>query len=679
MSTKFGGIMKKVKTLAFIMAFAMMFATFSCKSDDGGNSGSSPNVNEVVTLNIEENATGFLKTNGKIKTDDTKWIGYSKGYIENLGETSNIYYTVTASTAITDAKIGIHYGHWSNPVRGIFVHINGTCVNPTSPIKTAFTAKGTPGVVDPNRWIDSGFVEGVSLRKGVNTIALMPAEAATTYTFNGETYTTDQKAMPNIDYLIVTGKGLTAGGTPSETYASIIYSSEPGTSSMGSVAVAKADGNSVSSGGAVTSGTTITLTATANSGYKFDAWWGNVNSNANPCNFTVSDDSKIYAHFIPESFNKATELAGLEGYATVINDEGTAYTITGGFGGGTIEISTLAELVSNRGKISGNEPYIIKIKARISAVEWIDNAEYKRELAKLTKKGKTEAEAKFILKNRSTTFDIGSNKTVIGVQGSDFGFKNINPKIMGTNVIVKNLHFGDVIGDDYFGGKGNDALSIKGGRNVWIDSCEFSSSLEPKEVDGTAINFNDHNFPVDLEGENTTPEQKWKKDFYDGLLDISEMSRFVSVSNSFFHDHWKACLCGGSNDKAETQPMGSLVRLTFYNNYFKDIHARQPLFRFGRAHIYSSYYKGIAGGTQSTGIEVRAESKVYVDNCYFEDIRADRTVGCWNTSSGLGQGVWTVKDCVGQSNSNNAGFEPPYTWTKTTAAQSKTNVTANWP
>ena len=332
-------------------------------------------------------------------------------------------------------------------------------------------------------------------------------------------------------------------------------------------------------------------------------------------------------------------------------------------------------MLSNKSKISGDEPAIIRIGARISSAEWIGTADYNNELASLIARGKEESEAKFILKNRSFYFDVGSNKTLVGESGKDYGFKNINVKISGSNVIVKNLHFGDVIGEDYFGGSGNDAMSIKGGEHVWIDHCEFSSSLTPVEVDGTAIDFSKHKFEVDLEGENCTEEEKWTKDFYDGLLDISETSRFISVSNSYFHDHWKACLCGGSNDNVSSQPQGSLVRLSMYNNYFEKIHARQPLFRFGKAHIYSSYLKGL--GDSSSGIEVRAESRVYVDNVYFEDINPNKTVGCWNSSKGLGAGKWTVKGCEGASISSNAGFTPPYNWTKTSASDSKANLPAS--
>lgn len=471
--------------------------------------------------------------------------------------------------------------------------------------------------------------------------------------------------IPNFDYITIKGKGIKHGTGQSANYYQIKTSVN--NSAYGTIQFSPKQDSYIE-------GTEVTVTATPADGYVFDSWCG---TNANTTgSFTVKVDSDktFKANFISASYNKETELSGLEGYASVCDDDGTAYTITGGFGGEEITIASYADLLTYKSKISGNDPAIIKVTARISSAEWIGSDDYNKELATSTA-SKGAAEAKFILKNRSFTFDIGSNKTILGEIGKDYGFKNINPKISGTNVIVKYLHFGDVIGDDYFGGKGNDALSIKGGQHVWIDHCEFSSSLTPKEVDGTDINFSDHKFPVDLEGESCTEEQKWTKDFYDGLLDVSETSRFVSISNSYFHDHWKACLCGGSNDKAESRPQGSQVRMTMYNNYFENIHSRQPLFRFGKAHIYSSYLKG--ADDESTGIEVRADSRVYVDNVYFESIRSDRTVGCWNSSSGLGEGKWTVENCDGASISSNAGFTPPYNWTKTSASDSKANLPAS--
>ena len=683
--------MKKLTRLAAILAStAILFSAISCKTDDsgGGGEGSGPstetNADGTTTLKINENdkASGFVSafatdgTTAKINTANVSdYLG--SGYLDNPGK---VVYSVNSEKE-QDVKIQIRYAHWGwkNQIKAAYVQINGqNCDDDAEILYGNWTGRS----------LSLSNTITVSLKAGDNQICLLPVPKGKelpkydeTKGFgvkypNGEQdeasaeegknnvagkYLSDGM-IPNLDYISITGNGIKNGSGQSATYYQIKTSVN--NEDYGSIEFSPEQDSYVE-------GTEVTVTATPKAGYIFDSWCGTNTDTTGSFKVKVDSDETFKANFIPVSFDKTAELAGLEGYASVCDDSGSAYTITGGFGGDEITISSYAELLSNKSKISGDEPAIIRIGARISSAEWIDTADYNKELAALTA-SKGADEAKFILKNRSFTFDIGSNKTILGEAGQDYGFKNINPKISGTNVIVKYLHFGDVIGDDYFGGKGNDALSIKGGQHVWIDHCEFSSSLEPKDVNGNAINFNSHDFIVDLEGENTDEQTKWTKDFYDGLLDISETSRFVSVSNSYFHDHWKACLCGGSNDKAESQPQGSHVRLTMYNNYFENIHSRQPLFRFGKAHIYSSYLKG--ADSESTGIEVRAESRVYVDNVYFEDIKSDKTVGCWNSSKGLGAGKWTVKGCEGASISNNAGFTPPYNWTKTLASDSKANL-----
>lgn len=684
--------MKKLSRFAAILAStALLFFGAGCSSnDDGGGSSSDPvidtNPDGTVTLKINENDTtsGFVSafatdgTTAKINTANV--TGYEgSGYLDNPGK---VVYSVNSATA-QDVEIQIRYAHWgwTYQIKAAYVQING--VNYLEEHQILY-----------GNWTNKNLTLSntikVPLNAGDNQICLLPVPKGTSLPKyddakgygvkypNGETdeasaveaqekgsvvgpYLSDGM-IPNFDYITIKGKGIKNGTGQSANYYQIKTSVN--NSAYGTIQFSPEQDSYIA-------GTEVTVTATPAEGYVFDSWCGTSKDKTGIFTVKVDSDKTFKANFISASYNKETELSGLEGYASVCDDDGTAYTITGGFGGEEITIASYADLLANKSKISGNAPAIIKVTARISSAEWIGSDDYNKELATLTA-SKGEDEAKFILKNRSFTFDIGSNKTVIGEVGKDYGFKNINPKISGTNVIVKYLHFGDVIGDDYFGGTGNDAMSIKGGQHVWIDHCEFSSSLTPKEVDGTDINFSDHKFPVDLEGENSSPEQKWTKDFYDGLLDVSETSRFVSISNSYFHDHWKACLCGGSNDKAESQPQGSQVRMTMYNNYFENIHSRQPLFRFGRAHIYSSYLKG--ADSDATGIEVRAESRVYVDNVYFENIRSDRTVGCWNSSSGLGAGKWTVKDCTGESDINNAGFTPPYEWTATSASNSKTNL-----
>lgn len=647
------------------------------------------NADGTTTLKINENDTssGFVSafatdgTTARINTANVSdYLG--SGYLDNPGK---VVYSVNSEKE-QNVKIQIRYAHWgwSYQIKAAYVQINGeNCDDDDEILYGNWTGKS----------LSLSNTITVSLKAGDNQICLLPvpkgkelpkydetkgfgvkypkgeidevsAEEAAGKAVAGK-YLSDGM-IPNLDYISITGNGIKNGNGQSANYYQIKTSVN--NEDYGSIEFLPEQDSYVE-------GTEVTVTATPKAGYIFDSWCGTNTDITGSFKVKVDSDKTFKANFIPVSFDKTTELAGLEGYASVCDDSGSAYTITGGFGGDEITISSYAELLSNKSKISGDEPAIIRIGARISSAEWIGTADYNNELASLIARGKDESEAKFILKNRSFYFDVGSNKTLVGESGKDYGFKNINVKISGSNVIVKNLHFGDVIGEDYFGGSGNDAMSIKGGEHVWIDHCEFSSSLTPVEVDGTAIDFSKHKFEVDLEGENCTEEEKWTKDFYDGLLDISETSRFISVSNSYFHDHWKACLCGGSNDNASSQPQGSLVRLSMYNNYFEKIHARQPLFRFGKAHIYSSYLKGL--GDSSSGIEVRAESRVYVDNVYFEDINPNKTVGCWNSSKGLGPGKWTVKGCEGASISNNAGFTPPYNWTKTSASDSKANLPAS--
>ena len=63
----------------------------------------------------------------------------------------------------------------------------------------------------------------------------------------------------------------------------------------------------------------------------------------------------------------------------------------------------------------------------------------------------------------------------------------------------------------------------------------------------------------------------------------------VFVSN-YFHDHHKASLVGHS-DSNSSEDKGKL-RITYANNYWKNVGSRTPLIRFGTGHIYNNYYEG---------------------------------------------------------------------------------------
>ena len=68
-----------------------------------------------------------------------------------------------------------------------------------------------------------------------------------------------------------------------------------------------------------------------------------------------------------------------------------------------------------------------------------------------------------------------------------------------SNVIIRNIKSSKVV-------KG-DGITVENSKNVWIDHCDLSSDMT-------------HD-----------------KDYYDGLLDITHGSDWVTVSNTHFHDH----------------------------------------------------------------------------------------------------------------------------------------------
>ncbi|KAH6868202.1 pectate lyase, partial [Alternaria rosae] len=164
---------------------------------------------------------------------------------------------------------------------------------------------------------------------------------------------------------------------------------------------------------------------------------------------------------------------------------------------------------------------------------------------------------------------IGSNKSVIGKDSSvvltDF---TLTVKAV-KNVILRNFAMEKVVGGD--------AIAIQKAQNVWVDHVDLSSDL-------------DHD-----------------KDYYDGLLDVTHAADYVTISNSFMHDHWKCSLVGHS-DSNGSEDKGHLT-VTYNNNYWKNINSRGPSFRFGTGHLYNNYYENV-----SDGINTRQGAELLVQN-----------------------------------------------------------------
>ena len=217
-------------------------------------------------------------------------------------------------------------------------------------------------------------------------------------------------------------------------------------------------------------------------------------------------------------------------------------------------------------------------------------------------------------------------------------------RVTGDNVIVRNMQFGEVIAYDKlpdYKGEGNDALSLNGAKHVWIDHCEFQSHLQPLDNDGKSVS--------------NPSDSKFDKDWYDGLLDVKNGATWITVSNCYLHDHWKAVLCGSGDDHDDGD---SAMRITFCGNYWKDINSRQPLFRWGKAHVYNSYFD--ASGSDATGINCRAGSELYIENNVFKGLKTP--IGFFFDVDNRRAGTWTSTGNDGASNASTTSYKPPYVY-----------------
>ena len=100
------------------------------------------------------------------------------------------------------------------------------------------------------------------------------------------------------------------------------------------------------------------------------------------------------------------------------------------------------------------------------------------------------------------------------------------------------------------------------------------------------------------------------KDYYDGLIDVTHASDFITISNTFIHDHFKASLVGHSNSNS-AEDKGHL-RVTYADNYWFNVNSRGPSFRFGTGHIYNNYFLDVSDAVNTRlGANVLVESNTF--------------------------------------------------------------------
>ncbi|MBN2612513.1 MAG: carbohydrate-binding protein [Bacteroidales bacterium] len=242
-------------------------------------------------------------------------------------------------------------------------------------------------------------------------------------------------------------------------------------------------------------------------------------------------------------------------------------TTTGGQGGLADTVSTLVELVAYANTREDNfDPGILYIKGKIESPE------------KLT-----------------VSIKHGANISIIGV-GKDAELHNVGLKIWDyNNVIVRNLTIHEVFYPE-------DAITIDECHHVWIDHCELYSKI------GEGIGV----------------------DTYDGLLDIKNGSRYVTVSWNYIHHHMKTSLIGHTDNSGQAET-DRQFKITYHHNYFSNTDGRNPSLRFGALHMFNNYLENIT----DYGLAVRQGAHSLVENNHFESVKIPVTTNKFSGDEGF--------------------------------------------
>ena len=118
-----------------------------------------------------------------------------------------------------------------------------------------------------------------------------------------------------------------------------------------------------------------------------------------------------------------------------------------------------------------------------------------------------------------------------------------------------------------------DGVAFHNCHHVWVDHCDFSNS-------------------------------------YDGLLDITNGSDFVTVSWVKLHDHNKVSITNSGTCHYEDY---NKERVTFAHCMFNDNTQRNPRIGYGKMHIYNSYWENI----KLYCIGFHSQAQVLSENNYF--------------------------------------------------------------
>jgi len=263
------------------------------------------------------------------------------------------------------------------------------------------------------------------------------------------------------------------------------------------------------------------------------------------------------------------------------------------------------------------------------------------------------------IQKKVVAINVPSNTSIIGV-GSTAKIIHGN-LILGSssaavdNIVIRNIAFEDAF--DFFPqwdptdsttGRWNsnyDLISVLYATHVWIDHNEFS--------DGTTRV--DHNYPSvwneTYSGTDYTASE-FKVQHHDGLVDVTKVGNYVTMSYNKFHDHDKSFNLGGADGASLTAEHPGVLNVTFHHNYFQNLRQRQARVRYGMVHLFNNYYEAtldtsvnypwLVGWTVGQGGKIHAENNAFaissgsssatVTNLYGMSITSSKISSCASLS-----------------------------------------------
>lgn len=308
---------------------------------------------------------------------------------------------------------------------------------------------------------------------------------------------------------------------------------------------------------------------------------------------------------------------GLQGFAGYCFDDNTGNIKAGDIGGlfgEIVEVSTFADL---KKYATADIPYTIVVTANI----------------RVTALQKDSSGRNYCPDGR---IYVHSNKTIIGSYAAhtmyNVQFCTSSNNGTGNNLILKNF---ELQHDAESNGNDSIVVYLGSGQNIWVDHCTFAG-------------HSDYNTA-------STGLPDWDK-----FLACCYDADYTTVSDCSFGLHEYGVILGyPADDDSSYKTYNNYPRMSIISNRFEKTLTRGPgLMRYGYFHSLNNYVK-----TFSMAYTVHTASKIFAENCYYED--GGNVICDWNTVTYPGSYAETGSKSVNCKRTTIEGYAQDCIWRPT--------------